>query len=167
MKTTLVRIALLASVAMIAFGCTASRTGVVNTEMVYQKSTASEKGSEYIKNVTAELEKELRALEEKTSNAKDKKAAQAEMQQALMDFQQRFNAEQQQVVTALSDAYRKALEICRTKYNLDIILSTEAALSYASTVDVTEKVMQEMNAQPLEFKPITPETAESAAPAAQ
>ena len=159
MKSTLVRVALLVALALLAFGCNGKRLAIVNTDMVYQKSAASEKGTEYIRNVTTELEKELRAVEEKAQKAKDKKAVQAELQQALMGIQQRFNAEQQQVMTVLSEAYRKALEACRAKYGFDIIMSTELALSYDPSVDITDKVMEEMNAQPLEFKPLNAEPA--------
>lgn len=158
MKRFFPRVVLLAALALLAFGCTGKRLAIVNTEMVYQQSTASAKGTDHIKKVTAELEAELRALEEKAQSAKDKKAAQEELQTALAAIQQRFNAEQQQVVNALSDAYRKALENCRAKYNLDIIMTSEVSLSHAPEIDMTQKVTEEMNAIPLEFAPLAAET---------
>lgn len=165
MKATFLRVALLSVLALMAFGCNGKRLAIVNTEMVYQQSTASVKGTDYIKSVTAELEAELRAIEEKAQSAKDKKAAQEELQQALASVQQRFNAEQQQVVTALSEAYKKALDACRAKYNVDVILTSEVALSYDASVDFTQKVMEEMNAQPLEFTSLKDEAPVEAKPA--
>lgn len=167
MKRIFPRIVLLTVLALMAFGCTGKRLAIVNTEMVYQQSAASAKGTEHIKRVTAELEAELRALEEKAQSTKDKKAAQEELQMALAAIQQRFNAEQQQVVNALSEAYKQALDNCRAKYNLDIIMTSEVALSYAPEVDLTQKVMEEMNAIPLEFTPLAPETPAAEANPAQ
>ena len=157
MKFSHLRLVFLMVLALLAFGCNGKKLAIVNTDMVYQKSSASEKGTEYIKSVTAELEAELRALEENAEKAKDKKAAQAELQQALMAIQQRFNAEQQQVVNTLSEAYKKALDNCRAKFKYDIIMSNELALSYDSAVDITQKVMDEMNAIPIEFKSLAEE----------
>lgn len=155
MKFSHLRIALLMILALFAFGCNGKKMAIVNTDMVYQKSTASEKGTEYIRNVTTELEAELRALEEKAEKAADKKAAQEELQQALTVIQQRFNAEQQQVVNALTEAYKTALDNCRTKFKYDIIMSSELALAHDPAIDITDKVMEEMNALPIEFKPVT------------
>ena len=157
MKFFHLRVALLMVLALFAFGCNGKKVAIVNTDMVYQKSTASEKGTEYIKSVTSELETELRAMEENMEKATDKKAAQEEMQQALTIIQQRFNAEQQQVVNILTEAYRTALENCRTKFNYDIVLSSEMALSHDPAIDITGKVTEEMNALPIEFKRITPD----------
>ena len=84
-----------------------------------------------------------------------------------MALQQRFNAEQQQVVSVLSDAYKKALELCRTKYKIDVIMTSESVVSYNPEVDVTDKVLAEMNAQPLDFKPMTAENAGTEKPVAQ
>lgn len=157
MKFSHLRLVLLMALALLAFGCNGKKVAIVNTDMVYQKSAASEKGTEYIKGVTTELEAELRSLEANMEKAKDKKAAQEEMQQALTAIQQRFNAEQQQVVNALTEAYKTALENCRAKFKYDIIVSSELALSHDPAIDVTEKVMEEMNKLPIEFKPVTPD----------
>ena len=157
MKFSLLRIALLMVLALFAFGCNGKKVAVVNTDMVYQKSTASEKGTEYLKSVAAELDSELRSAEAEAEKAKDKKAAQAEMQQAFMAAQQRFNAEQQQVVAAMGEALRKALDTCRTKLRLEVIISTEQAISHDPAVDITQQVINELNAMSIEFKPVTAE----------
>jgi Skp family chaperone for outer membrane proteins len=164
MKLTILRLGLLMLLAGMAFGCTGGKVGVVNPDLAYQKSAASEKGSAYLRNIGAELEGELRALEANVTNAKTKQqkdAAQVAMQQGVMNVQQRFNAEQQQVLNAISQVYKQALDNCRAKLGLDLILPGEAALSYAPALDVTGKVTDEMNSLPLDFTPLQPDTTDA------
>lgn len=170
MKFSHLRLVLLMVIALFAFGCNGKKVAVVNPDLVYQKSSASEKGSEYIKSVAAELESELRALEKSAEGGKDSKAAQEKLQQSLMGIQQRFNAEQQQVINALTEAYKQALENCRIKFKYDVIITSETAAAFDPAVDVTEKVAEEMSALPLDFKRISldepkPENTEAAQPA--
>ncbi len=166
MKSSSVRLVLFAAVMLLLAGCNGKNLAVVNTDTIYQKSAASEKGTAYLKGVSSELEAELTALQKKAESTKDKKAAQMQLQQSLMGIQQRFSAEQQQVITTLSDLYKKALENCRSKYKIDLIFASDTALSYDKSVDMTDKVLEEMNALPVEFKPMNAENAPAeAAPA--
>ena len=62
MKSMSVRLILLMAFALLLAGCNGKNLAVVNAEAVYQKSAASEKGTEYLKGVTSELEAELTEL---------------------------------------------------------------------------------------------------------
>lgn len=163
MKFSHFRFVILLALVLVVVGCNGKRVGVVNTELVYKESLVAEKGTEYLRNLTNSMQSEVVAIQEKAQNNKSKTAA-AEMQQAFMELQQRLNAEQQQVVTVLSEMYNKALENCRAKYKVDIIIPTEAALSFSPDVDLTQKVMQEMNAMPVSFTPLTAEQPGESAP---
>ena len=168
MKRFPLLLALLVALSLFAFGCNGKRVAIVNTDMVYKDSSASEKGTEYLRAVSADMQKAYEEAAAKVENAKGKKEkqeAQEAMQATLVEMQQRLNAEQQQVVTALTDAYKKAMDNCRTKGKFDLIIPSEAALSYDPAIDVTQKVLDEMNAMPIEFTPIKPEApAEKPAP---
>ena len=155
------RLALLMTLALLAFGCNGKRVAVVNTDMVYKESTVSEKGTQYLRDISSEMQKSYEAAAAKVENAKGKKekeAAQEEMQVSLIEMQQRLNAEQQQVVSKLTEAYQKAMENCRTKGKFDLIVPSDAALSFDPQIDITARVLEEMNATPVEFSPIKPET---------
>lgn len=167
MKLSSLRLVLVLALALLAFGCNGKRVGIVNTDTVYKESALSEKGTEYLKGVTTEIQSEFEALQAKAEQAKDKNAAQLEMQQALMALQQRLNAEQQQVITALSDAYKQAMDTVRAKQKLDIIIPNEAALSYDAKIDVTKQVMDEMSAINVEFKPLSTEGSQDSSSVAQ
>lgn len=155
------RLALVAALALFVVGCNGKRVAVVNTDMVYKESVFSEKGTEHLRAVSAEMQKAYEEADAKVKNAKNKQeetAAQEAMQASLLEMQQRLNAEQQQVVAKLTDAYKQAMDICRTKGNYEIILPTDVALSYAPSADITAQVIQEMNTMSVEFTPIKPET---------
>lgn len=161
MKLFSLRLALVAAMALLVVGCNGKRVAVVNTDMVYKESALSEKGTEYLRGVSAEMQKAYEEAAAKVENAKGKKekdAAQEAMQVSLLELQQRLNAEQQQVVTVLTDAYKNAMENCRAKGKFDIIVPSDVALSYDPTVDITSQVLKEMDATPAEFKPLQPET---------
>ena len=162
MKSAILRLGFLALFAFSAIGCSAGKIAVVNPELANRNSTSSEKGAAYLRSVGTELESELRALEEKVNSAQTKQQkaeAQAEMQTRVVAIQQRFNAEQQQVLNAISEVYKKALDTCREKLGLDLVLPNEVALSHNPAMDITKNVTEEMNALPLEFKPIQAEPA--------
>jgi len=160
MKFSHLRLVLLMVLALFAFGCNGKRVAIVNTDSVYKSSAASEKGSEYLKSLSAGMQAKYEAGQAKIQTAKnkeDKAAAEAEMQMILIELQQRSNAEQQQVVMVLSEAYKKAMDNCRVKGGFDLIIPSEAALAYDEAIDLTTKVIEEMNAMPIAFTPIEPE----------
>lgn len=156
MKFSLLRFALLLALVLFAAGCNGKRVGIVNAEQIYKESLAAEKGTQYLRDLSGSIQEEIAAIQEKAQKSKSKDAA-AEMQMAFADLQQRFNAEQQQVITVLSEMFNEALETCRAKYKLDVIIAKEAALSFSPDVDMTRKVMEEMNSMPVSFTPLTAE----------
>jgi Skp family chaperone for outer membrane proteins len=161
MKRFSLRCALLMALALLVFGCNGKRVAIVNTDMVYKESSASEKGTEYLRGISGEMQKAYEEAAAKVENAKGKKekeAAREVMQAALAEMQQRLNAEQQQVVTALTDAYKKAMENCRAKGNFDLVVPAEAALAHDPQIDITKRVLDEMNALPIVFTPIKPDS---------
>ena len=73
-------------------------------------------------------------------------------------MQERLNAEQKQVVTALTDVYEKAIENYRIQGKFDVILHSDEALSYDPASDIITQVLKEMDSMPIEFTPTKPET---------
>ena len=162
-----VRLASLLALMFLVTACNGKNIAYVNTETIYQKSSVSEKGTTYLKGISSEVEAELVQLQKNVENApkKDKQAAQVELQAAFASIQQRLNAEQQQVVTVWSDAYKKALEQCRQKYHISAFFPADVILSGDPALDLTEKVLEEMNTIPVTFTPLKEEAAQAPAPA--
>lgn len=81
-------------------------------------------------------------------------AAQKELQSVYMASQQRMQAEQQNVVNVLYDAVQRTVNAYREQKGYDVILSTEGAASFNPKVDVTTALIEEVNKQKLDFKPV-------------
>jgi Skp family chaperone for outer membrane proteins len=157
MKTRNIRLICLLALALFAFGCngqTAPSVAVVNTDKVYKESDPSKAGMSYLEDLSTKLQTELTDLQKKMESNTKKKDAQAAFQQALMELQQRFSAEQQQVISTLNETYMKALENSRNKYKVQVIIPSDATLSVSPEADFTDKVITEMNAVPTSFKPL-------------
>ena len=167
MKFSQARLALLVVLALFAFGCNGKNVAIVNADILYKDSALSEKGTEYLKKISEEMQAEFMAAQEQAEKApaKEKAKAQAELQGKMMELQQRLNAEQQQVITAITDAMKKAMDNVRAKMKLDLLLPSEVALSNDPQIDVTQKVIDEMNAIQVEFSPLLPEKPIEEAPA--
>ncbi len=156
-RTSLV---LLMAVCLFAVGCQQSkapRVAVVNTDLVYKNSTPGQEGISYLENLSKELEAQIITLQKDGETARDKKAAQEKFQQELVVMQQRFAAEQQQVVTKLNSAYEEARAAVLAKHNIQLLLPSDVALNVSPEADVTDKVIEEMNAKAVTFEPLKPE----------
>ena len=156
----------LLALTLLAFGCngkTAPSVAVVNTDKVYKESEPGKAGIAYLDGISTNLQSELADLQKKAETASNKKTAQADFQQALMGLQQRFSAEQQQVITTLNKTYQSALMACREKFGYAVIFGNDTALSYAPDADITQKVIEEMNAKPVSFTRLKPEEVEAQA----
>lgn len=154
MKRMSIRLAVLMVLCLFAFGCTKASVGVVNTKMVYENSQAGKDGMAYLENLSSELEGEITTMQKNMEDAKDKNAAQAEFQQVLMAMQQRFSSEQQQVLTKLSDAFEKARQVVLEKNRLSVLLPEDVPLTYDPAVDVTQQIIDEMDAQNVTYAPV-------------
>ncbi len=148
-------------------GCN-GKIAVVNTDKVFQESNAGKAGITYLDNLSKELQDELISLQSSAEKEKNKKAAQDALQLKLRDAQQRFSAEQQQVMNKISELYQQSMEKSRKTSKVDVILNSEAALSIDPKADITQQVIDEMNRTPVTFSPLAvePEAAPAEAEAA-
>lgn len=153
-------------------GCTQSESsapaaGVVDMARIFRDSEPGKAGVKFLEGLHEKMQGELNALQENLQKKPEDQAAQQKMQETYMAFQQRMGAEQQNVITLLNDAAQRTLDAYRAQKKLKVIISTEAALSFDKTVDVTADVIAELNKQKIEFKSEQPEETpqEQAAPA--
>lgn len=153
---------LLASLALA--GCN-GKLAVINPDRVFQESNAVKSGTTYLENLSKDLQDELIAAQEEGRKNKNQRSAQVAMQTRVTEAQQRYGAEQQQVMNKVNALYLRALDNCRTKEKVDVVINSDAALSYNPKMDITQKVIEEMNRTPLTFAPLTPQNGEEEKPA--
>lgn len=138
--------------------------GVINAERIFEESEAGKAGVAYLNSISEEMQKELGKLQKAAQDNENKEEAEAALQKGFLALQQRFNAEQQQVMNKLNEHFLQATETCRKNKNLAIIIDASTAVSYDEKADLTGEVITIMNGQAISFTPIAPE-GEAALPA--
>ena len=145
------------------FACQQSETtsqptmAVVDLARVMRDSEPGKEGVKFLEGLQTEMQNRLNEVQKKLeANPKDE-AAQKEMQTVYMSAQQRMQAEQQNVVNVLYDAVQRILNAYRVQKGYAVIIGSEAAVSFDPKVDVTNDVLEAVNKQKLEFKPVMPE----------
>lgn len=159
-KTVFVPVVLMAS--LLLGGCLQSEpanptTGVVDTARIFRDSDAGKAGVKFLESLHEKMQSELNGIQENLQKNPNDADVQQKLQETYMLFQQRMGAEQQNVITLLNDATQRVMDAYRGQKKLDVILSSEAALSFSKAVDITADIIAELNKQKVEFKPVQPE----------
>lgn len=133
------------------------KVGVVDTARVFRDSEPGKAGVKFLESLHETMQSELNVIQENLQKKPEDASIQQKLQETYMAFQQRMGAEQQNVISLLNDATQRAMDAYRAQKKLDILLGSEAALSFNKSVDVTNEVIAELNKQKVEFKPVQPE----------
>lgn len=146
---------------------------VVDMMRVMRDSAPGKGGVQYLEKIQAGMQKELDGIQARLEkDPKDEKAMQ-DLQKVYASSQQRMQAEQQNVVNMLNDTIQRVLSRYRDAHGYDIIIASDAAMAYSPRADVTTAIIEEVDREKVEFKPVTeapaaqatPEAAQEAAPA--
>lgn len=146
---------LLVAVSMLA-ACnhkTGPSIAVVDPGKVFQECVPGKAGMEYLDSISKGMKADFEKLQEAAKDGKNKEAT-AKLQAAVMQFQQRMNAEQQQVIGGLNDAFRKVVEAYRKEKKFDVVLQAEQALAFDERADITADIIAAMNKETVEFTPL-------------
>ena len=144
----------------------APSVAVVDSARVFKESEPGKAGIKHLETLHESMQAELNSLQQELQAKPNDEALQQKLQEKYMVYQQRISAEQQQVINTLNEAIQKALDACRTRQKVAIIVGTDVVLSYGPAADITAAVINEVNKAKVEFKPIEPE-AEVSAPVTQ
>lgn len=131
-------------------GCN-GKVAVINPDRVFQESNAVKSGMTYLETLSNELQDELVAAQEAGRKDRNQKNAQAALQARVNEAQQRYGEEQQKVMNQVNAMYLRALETCRSKERIAVVVTSEAALSYDAKIDITQKVIEEINRSAVSF----------------
>ncbi len=130
---------------------------VVDTARIFRDSEPGKAGVEFLKNIQGDMQIELATLQAKLQADPENAQLQQEAQIVFTQFQQRMNAEEQNVVNILNDLVQRTLDAHRAEKKYAIILGSESALSFDKSVDITSEVITAINTQKVTYKSIMPE----------
>lgn len=124
--------------------------GLVDTDQVFSQSLSGKAGIAHLESIGKELQQEFMKMQADVKE-KDENSI-MEFQKKAGQLEQRFKAEELQVMTAIEKLYQESLDKVRQDSSLQVILAKNSALSFADSSDITSKVVAEMDKIPLTFK---------------
>lgn len=137
------------------------KIAVLNLGVVFQTSKASVAAAEYMSKMESELQGELEKSSQGLSKDADGNVTKEDMpkfQKLFGDLQQRYNAEQQMVLTRLNAMAMETVDEYRKQHGPEVIIRADQAFSFDPAVDITEKIVKLMDAKQISFEPMLPET---------
>lgn len=141
-------------------GAQEPKIAILNMGVVFQTSNASKAASEYITKVETDLQKEIdgasKALR-KDADGNVSKEDMPKLQKVFGEAQQRYNAEQQMVLSRINALATETVDAYRESHKLDVIIRSDQAVSYNKALDITDKIIEAMNAKGISFEPMLPE----------
>lgn len=144
--------------------------GVVDVARLYQESKTGKAGVERLEKLQEEALARLETMQadlKKAQEAKDDATAQrlqVEMQGALYQLQTVMTAEQEKVVATIRATLQESMDAYRADHGMIGLVNSDTMLSYDKALDVTNGVMELLDAHPADFGPL-PSLDSPAAPA--
>ena len=141
---------------------------MLNLSVVFQTSKASVAAAEYMTKMESELQSELEKASAgltKDAEGNVSKDDMPKLQKIFGELQQRYNAEQQMVLTRLNTMATETVDEYRKQHNLEVIIRSDQAFSYDPAIDITEEIIKLMDTKQISFEPMLPEGQQSEAAA--
>lgn len=142
-------------------GAQASKIAILNMGVVFQTSNASKAATEYITKVEAELQAEIDKASKGLNKGPDGNVTKEDMpklQKVFGEAQQRYNAEQQMILSRINALATETVDAYREANKISVILRSDQAISFDKSLDITDKIIAEMNTKQISFEPMLPET---------
>lgn len=136
------------------------KVAVLNLSVVFQTSKASVAAAEYMTKMESELQSELEKASAgltKDAEGNVSKDDMPKLQKIFGELQQRYNAEQQMVLTRLNTMATETVDEYRKQHNLEVIIRSDQAFSYDPAIDITEAIIKLMDTKQISFEPMLPE----------
>ncbi len=137
------------------------KIAVLNLSVVFQTSKASVAAAEYMTKMESELQSELEKASAgltKDAEGNVSKDDMPKLQKVFGELQQRYNAEQQMVLTRLNTMATETVDEYRQQHKLEVIIRSDQAFSFDPAVDITEAIIKMMDGKQISFEPMLPET---------
>lgn len=134
---------------------------VVDVVRVMRDSEPGKAGIKFLEGIQADIQKQLDDIQGKLEKDRENQELQQQLQTLYMGAQQRMSAEQQNVLSQLQNVVQRTMDEFRKAKGYDVIMSAETVASFDSKLDVTNGVIEAMNAKKINFVSV----ADKAAPA--
>ena len=133
---------------------------VVDVQRLVSESEPGKAAQAFLEGMQKDFNDRLTAMQGKINPEKPDQAAAQALQMAYLSLQQRMQAEEQNVQNTLIEHVLRIVRAYRDKKGYKAILRSEAAIAYDKAIDVTSVLLDEVNLQKIDFKPVTKDAPE-------
>ena len=154
MKSRVFIIAALAAMLLLS-ACQQQKGGakiaVIDPTEVFQTCSVCKKGGEYLKARSEAMRTELTTMQQALQGDTSEDAPQ-KFQERYAALQEELMGEQNRIATLLNEAFVSVVEDYRTKNGVSVVLSKEDVLSMDESVNITQAVIEAMNAKNVDLE---------------
>lgn len=130
------------------------KIAVADVSRLMKDSVPGKAGIKFLESRQAIFQKELDEIQDRLEKNPSDESAMKDLQRVYTASQQQIQAEGQNVATLLFDTLQRVLDNFREQKGYDLILSQDTVASFAKSVDITNEVMQILDQEKIEFKPL-------------
>lgn len=160
------------SVAVVNAGVVITQSEAGQRAMAELETMSTDMQTE-IEELTAKADEERAALEAEQAEGEDAEApaegeqtpAEQELMARMGEFQTQMSAEQNRLVTILNEHFDAALNEYIAENDIDAVLNMENVLVYNDAADITDEMIEAMNARDIDIDQALSEPEGQAAPA--
>lgn len=157
MFKNVLKLALIIAMAALVAGCqqqasSGAKVGFVDTNKVFKECKAGAEGMEYLKKSSEEFQTKFAEMQKNLAGNQTEENTR-KFQEALGEYQNKMGAEQNRIVEALQNGFTKTVDEYRQANGYSAILSTESAISYDASADISDKIIEAMNKMDIKIKP--------------
>jgi Skp family chaperone for outer membrane proteins len=124
---------------------------VVNHDTVLRESELGKEQMSHLQGMSEEFTSELRAMQQENATEEEQAAQQQIMQQKVGEYRTMLQAEQEQVIQKLQNAFNKAVDQYRAANDVDLVLNVQSVISYSEEMDATQQIIEIMNGMDVEM----------------
>ncbi|WP_147819753.1 OmpH family outer membrane protein [Salidesulfovibrio onnuriiensis] len=138
--------------------------GVLDEAAAFRDNNAAKAAMDFLQERSAPLQAEAEAAY-KAMQAEENEDTTNAYREAMTKLKTVMGAEQQRVVSMLSEEFNKVIDEYRTAKGLSLVVNKQSVLSMDESVDITKDVIEAMNKLNLDFA-VSVEVSETPEPAA-
>lgn len=130
------------------------KIAVADVSRLMKDSVPGKAGIKFLESRQAIFQKELDEIQDRLEKNPADENAMKDLQRVYSASQQQIQAEGQNVATLLFDTLQRVLDNFREQKGYTLILSQDTVASFAKNVDITNEVMQVLDQEKIDFKPL-------------
>jgi Skp family chaperone for outer membrane proteins len=129
-------------------------TAVIDAEQIYQKSKMAGEGMKHLETLTGQIQNTLLQMQEQLKAAPEDKELEQRLQTEIFALQGNLDKAQREVAERVNKHFDETVEAYRKQQNLDLVLPRQLVMAVRPEVDITQKIIELMDAKSVDFSDI-------------